>query len=344
MKPLRRVSNPPNPYVSYQIEWVDSPPETNLVVYEEQAKSIVTQNDSPDIPFRYSLNPYRGCFHGCAYCYARPTHQYLDFGAGTDFERKLVVKANAADLLRTTFTGRKWQGDPLIFSGITDCYQPLEASFGLTRRCLEVCAEFRNPVAIVTKGALVRRDIDVLRTLHEEASVFVYFSIAFRDDQMSKAMEPYAPRPRVRFEAMKALHEAGIPVGIALAPVIPGLNDAQIPAVLERGRECGAEAAFMTLLRLPGPVKDVFRERLSLAFPDRAKKVIAQLQETRGGRLNNAAFGARMTGSGERWEAIRWLFDSHCRKLGLNERTRVREVRPNTFRRPENVERQLGLF
>lgn len=338
-KDVKKVSNPPVRYSSTVLEWLDEPPELALEVYEERAKSIITPNKSPDVSFSYSVNPYRGCFHGCAYCYARPTHQYIEFGAGTDFERRLVAKVNAPELLREAFMKQSWRGDTVVFSGITDCYQPLEASYELTRRCLEVCLEFRNPVAIITKGALVRRDLDLLLKLHEEASVEVFHSIAFDDDLLSKKIEPYAPRPSVRFRAMRELSEAGVPVSLALAPVIPALNDKDIPKLLARAKECGARSVFMTLLRLPQEVAGVFEERLREEFPDRAKKVMAQLRDMRGGKLNNSEFTERMKGEGPLWEAIQQLFELQVERLGFN--VDSAEVRESTFRRPS---RQLSLF
>ncbi len=339
---LKHVNNPPNPWSSSSIEWLDEPPPFRLQVFEEQAKSIISSNDSPDIGFRHSINPYRGCFHGCAYCYARPSHQYLDFGAGTDFERKIVAKVNAPKLLRETFERRRWSGDLIVFSGVTDCYQPLEASYRLTRACLELCLEYRNPVAIITKGALIRRDIDILSQLHRAARIQVFCSIAFSDDEVSRAIEPFAPRPSIRFRAMRELAQAGIPVALGLAPVIPGLNDSQIPEILARAKENGARAAFMTLLRLPAEVLPVFTERLERAFPNRSAKVLNQLKAMKGGVLNRSEFGTRMHGDGPQWEAVRWLFKNSCRQLGLNtnEEAAIPPGSP-TFQRPT---KQLNLF
>ncbi len=345
---LKLVANPPNPFNTKHIEWIDcEPPAAKLEVYKERAKSILSTNKSPDLGFKYSINPYRGCFHACAYCYARPTHQYLDYGAGSDFERKLVVKHNAAELLETAFNKPSWQGDLLVFSGVTDCYQPLEASYELTRRCLQVCTRYRNPVSIITKGALVSRDIDVLQGLNEVTHVHVIFSIAFADDTVSKLLEPHAPRPSTRFRAMAALRDAGISVGIATSPMIPGLNESDLPTLLSRAAEHGACSAFMTLLRLPAEVEEVFVARLKEAFPERAKKVLNGIREMKGGVLNRSRFGSRLTGEGSRWEALEWLFRSHCKKLGLEaykeERVCVdqRPDRLNTFRRPVA---QLDLF
>jgi DNA repair photolyase len=337
---LRPVSNPPNRFHAADIEWIDAPPPADLEVYEERAKSILSENDSPDIPFRYSLNPYRGCFHGCAYCYARASHQYLDFGAGTDFERKLVVKVNAPELLEHEFWRPKWSGHCIIFSGNTDCYQPLESHYRLTRRCLEVCARFKNQVALVTKGALVCRDVDVLVELRRNAAVQVTFSVAFSDDDLAQKLEAGAPRPSTRFRAMAELSAAGIPVAVAVAPVIPGLNEQMIPEILERAAASGAESAFMSLVRLPAEVKDVFLERLHEAVPSRERRVLHSIMRQKGGRLNRSEFGERMTGTGPEWQAIEWMLEANCERLGLNQ-VRSQHERPETFERPI---RQLTLF
>ena len=343
---MKLVSNPPSPWARYGTEWLGEPPSAKLEVYEETARSIISENDSPDIGFRFSLNPYRGCFHACAYCYARPTHQYLEYGAGTDFERKLVAKVNAPELLRKAFEKKSWTGETLVFSGVTDCYQPLEATYELTRGCLKVCNEYRNPVSIVTKGALTQRDVELLKALHDRAGVQVHVSLAFSDEKMARLMEPGAPLPSARLRTLKVLSEAGIPVGLALAPVIPGLNDSQIPELIERAKENGATRVFRTLLRLPAEVKPVFIERLEREFPGRAHKVLNAVREMRGGKLYRAEFHQRMTGEGERWKAIASIFDITCRRLGLNakeERDLGREydgVR-NRFERPHKEETGL---
>ncbi len=347
----RRVVNPPNPYHKYSVEWLDTPPVPKLEIYQERAHSILSENKSPDIGFRYSINPYRGCFHGCAYCYARPTHQYLDFGAGTDFERKIVVKLNAPELLYDAFMKPSWAGERIIFSGNTDCYQPLESHYELTRRLLEKCVEFRNPIAVITKGVLIRRDIDVLQELSRHTSVHITMSIAFADDDICRAIEPYTPRPSTRFRAMKELTDAGLSVGIGIAPVISGLTDKDIPTLLSKAVDNGAKTAFMTLLRLPGPVKDIFLKHIQEVMPDRAAKIENGVREMKGGVLNRNEFGQRMHGVGNRWDAVQWLFDSTCDKLGLNQ---LNDASPsdtmspglgergtNTFRRPSL---QLSLF
>jgi DNA repair photolyase len=328
----RPVSNPPNPWSTSSVEWLDGPPDARLEVYEEEATSILSENDSPDLPFRFSLNPYRGCFHACAYCYARRSHPYWGFGAGTDFERKIVVKTNAPEALRAAFLRRSWAGDAVVLSGNTDCYQPLEASYRLTRRCLEACAEFRNPVALITKGTLVRRDADVLATLAREAGASVHLSIPFASDEVARKMEPYVGSPSRRFETLRILSDAGIRTGISLAPTIPGLNDADVPELLLRARDAGARTAFHTMLRLPAEVRPVFEQRLAEAFPDRAKKVMGQVRDARGGRTNDAAFGRRMTGTGPRWRVIADLFETTCRRLGLNADDEA--PAPSRFRRP----------
>jgi DNA repair photolyase len=337
----RPVSNPPNPWETVHAEWLGAPPEASLEIFEEEARSIIAENESPDVGFRFSVNPYRGCFHSCAYCYARPTHQYLGWGAGTDFDRKIVVKVNAAELLRKEMMRRSWQGDTLVFSGVTDCYQPLEAVYGLTRRCLEVCAEFRNPVGIVTKGALIRRDADVLSALARETEVVVYLSIPFADDAMGRMIEPNASLPSQRLETIRLLSHAGIRTGVAIAPVIPGLNDGDIARILIRAREAGATSAFLTLLRLPAEVLPVFEERLAEALPDRASRVWSNLEQTRGGKRNESRFGARMEGIGPRWAAIESLFEIECRRLGFNLPDEEKRARTSKFRRPRS---QATLF
>jgi DNA repair photolyase len=291
-----------------------------LRVHEERAKSILATNDSPDVPFRWSVNPYRGCQHACAYCYARTGHQYLGFGAGTDFDSQIVVKLNAPELLARALARKNWRGEWIAFSGVTDCYQPLEASYGLTRACLEVCLDHKNPVGVITKSALIRRDVELLAKLHERAGVQVHLSIPFADEKQARAIEPFAAAPRTRFETVRALAEAGIPVGVAIAPVIPGLNDPQIPEILESAREAGATSAFLILLRLAAEVRPVFEERLAAAFPDRVNKVLHALEESRAKMRpdRRGDFGARMTGSGPRWSAIKDLFKMHCRRLGLD--------------------------
>lgn len=314
---LRRVQNPPNPFLSTHAEWLGEPPVAELEVYEERAQSILSRNDSPDIPFYWSLNPYRGCQHACAYCYARRTHEYLGFGAGTDFDTRICVKVNAPELLRRELSRPGWKREPITFSGVTDCYQPLEVVYRLTRGCLEVCVERSNPVSIVTKSYLIVRDLDVLAELHRRARVRIYTSVAFADDAVARRIEPGAPPPSRRFDAIRRLTDAGLRVGVMVAPIIPGLNDREIPAVLERAAEAGARSASFTALRLPGSVRPVFLDRLHETMPERGKRVVARLRAMRGGELNDPRFGHRMTAHGPYWESIEQLFQTTAARLGL---------------------------
>jgi len=315
---MRPVANPPNPYLSEYREWLGPPPVARLEVYEEHAASIVAENDSPDVPFRWSVNPYRGCQHGCAYCYARRTHEYLGLGAGTDFETKITVKVNAPELLEQTLAAPRWPRETIAFSGVTDCYQPLEAVYQLTRRCLEACVRRANPVGVVTKSYLVVRDTDVLAELHRRAGAHVAFSIPFADPTVARRLEPHAPPPERQFEALRRLAEAGVPVGLILAPIIPGLNDRDIPALLKQAAACGATTASYTPVRLPGSVKDVFLARLRAEFPDRAARVEARIRALHGGQWNDPRFGWRMRGSGEYWASVQRLFETTATRLGLD--------------------------
>ena len=254
---MRQISNPPNPFESQHRDPLEPAGPVKLTLYEDDSREILSRNDSPDLPFRWSVNPYRGCFHACAYCYARPSHEYWGFGAGTDFESKIVVKKDAPQLLRRALDKPSWDGELIVFSGNTDCYQPLEAEYGLTRACLEVCADYRNPVGIITKGALILRDLDLLLRLHREASLLVYFSIPFASDEVTRKVEPHAPSIVKRFSAMKAVADAGIPTGISVAPIIPGLNEDDIPALLDRAYCAGSRTATYSLLRLSGSLEPV---------------------------------------------------------------------------------------
>jgi len=337
-RPWKRVWNPPNPYLSEFREWIGEPPPLELEVYEDRSRTILSENDSPDLTFRWSVNPYRGCFHGCIYCYARPTHEYLGFGAGTDFDRKILVKRAAPALLEEAFLRPSWTGELVAFSGVTDCYQPLEASYEITRGCLRVCRDFRNPTAIVTRSALVRRDIDLLADLAREASVFVAFTIPFLDEEVARAVEPAAPSIRQRFETMALLAGAGIPVGIGVAPIVPGLNEPDIPGLLARARECGASFAFQILVRLPGSVEPYFFERLAQRFPDRVRRIEHRIREVRGGGITDGRFGDRMVGAGPYWDAIERTWEIWTRKLAFEEEDPP--VRTGTFRRPDRPGRQ----
>jgi DNA repair photolyase len=312
----RTVSNPPNPWERWTLERFE-PELARLTVLEQEARSALSRNESPDIPFRWSLNPYRGCQHACAYCYARPSHELLGFGAGTDFDRTIVVKTNLPELLARELARRSWRREPIAFSGVTDPYQPLEARYGLTRRCLELCLERATPVLVVTKGLLVRRDAELLARIQERAGARVFVSIPWTDPGLCRALEPGAPTPADRFETLRLLSAAGVPTGLALAPLVPRLNEAAVPELLARAREAGARQAFLVLLRLPAEVLPVFRVRLQEALPLRAASVLRALGEMRAGRLQESRFGARMRGSGPRFELVQALFRAQCRRLGL---------------------------
>jgi DNA repair photolyase len=339
---LHVVSNPPNPWHATSVDWVGEPPGTALEVFEDRSRSILAKNESPDVPFTYSINPYRGCYHGCAYCYARPTHQYLDFGAGTDFERKLVTKPAAAALLREAFQKKSWTGEMIAFSGNTDCYQPLEASLHLTRACLEVCLEHRNPVGVITKSTLIERDVDLLVALAREAHCTITISLPFWDAEVARAIEPYVPSPKRRLAVIEALAAAGLWVGVNVAPIIPGLNDHDAPTILAEARRAGARSYGVTMLRLPGPVEQVFEERLRALLPLKAERVLHQIEACRGGRRSDPRFGARMSGSGARWEVIERMIEAHAARLGFERPPRPPS--PSTFRRPTPPSAQGELF
>jgi len=338
---MRYIENPPNPWLTHSVEWLGEPPETKLEIFEETAtRSIISRNNSPDVSFDYSLNCYRGCIHGCTYCFSRPTHEYLGYGAGTDFDRKIIAKVNAPELLRKELLRPSWKGDEIVFSFTSDPYIPLEAHYKLTRRCLEVCAEFQQPVGIITKSALVRRDIDVLVELNRVSRVSVFFTIPFVDRQAALAVEPYAPLPEARFHAMSDVAAAGIKVGIGIAPVIPGLTT-DIPELLKKAKSAGANMAFINMLRLPGSVAPYFEQRLRELLPTKTERVLHRIREAREGKLNSSVFGERMRGKGEYWAATERLFKIHCERLGFNRTNKRVPQGDSTFRRPTA---QASLF
>ena len=290
-------------------------PKTEL--FRDDSKSALSRNDSPDLGFRYSLNPYRGCEHGCIYCYARPTHEYLGFSAGLDFESRILVKERAPELLRRALESPRWKPQVIMLSGVTDPYQPIERRLRITRRCLEVLADFRNPVAIVTKNHLVTRDLDLLLELDRFRACGVYLSITSVSPSLSARMEPRASSPARRLAALRELSEAGIPCGVMAAPIIPGLNDDQIPAILEAAAEAGARRAGYILVRLPHGLRELFASWLGTHFPDRRDRVLNRLREARDGDLNDPRFHYRMKGGGEYAEQIGRLFEIARRRVGL---------------------------
>jgi DNA repair photolyase len=501
------AANPRNRFAASLVEYFDElpGPEVELSVYEDHTKQVLSENDSPDLGFRYSINPYRGCFHGCAYClagdtrilmadgstkplsdvrpgeqvvgtargevgrrfvpslvldhwatarrayrvrldsgesliasgdhrfltprgwryviapgrnhsarlhlqekdtclgpgkgrlkarglfksgprdvessaagsvtvvealgvslplfdiatetgdfvangvvshncYARPTHEYLSFGAGSDFERKIVVKPNVGPLLREAFEKKAWNGELIMLSGNTDCYQPLENEYRLTRSILEVCAEYRNPVHVITKSSLIERDIDLLQRLNVEASIGVSVSIPFWNVETARKIEPFVTTPQRRMKTVERLARAGIAVTVNIAPLILGLGDRDVPSILEAAAAAGAQGATLIALRLPGSVKEVFTERVTAAFPLAAEKVLRRTREMRGGKLYDSRYGARMSGEGEMFQTVERLFHTTCKRLGLNQREGHRSARPSTFRRPTDKHGQLRLF
>jgi DNA repair photolyase len=334
-----------NPVHRWQREHVEyepgEAPEVGLEIYEDHTQEILSTNDSPDLSFRYSINPYRGCAHGCVYCYARPSHEYLGFGSGTDFERRLVIKPRAPELLAAAFEKKSWRGELLVLSGNTDCYQPIEARYELTRRCLEVCRDYRNPVHIITKGTLVERDIDVLTELHAVASVGISVSVTFWDAEVARVIEPYAPTPLRRIQTIARLTAAGLPVIVHVAPVIVGLSDRDMIPILEAAREAGAISALMMPVRLPGSVAELFEARLRQALPLRAERVLSRIREMRGGKLNDPRFGMRQRGEGRYAEALQQTCEASKTRLGFGE---FPEPKTGTFRRKERATPQLKLF
>lgn len=333
--------NPPNRFLSTFVEYDPDHPGVGVEVIWDQSRSIVSRNDSPDVPFTHSVNPYRGCQHACAYCYARPTHEYLGLGAGTDFETRLFAKARAGELLAAAFAAPSWDGSPLALSGVTDPYQPIEAKLGLTRACLQVCLSHRQPVGIVTKGASLLRDLPLLRELHAAAHVEIRLSIPFLDPEIARILEPGAPPPERRFELMAAVADAGLPVGLMAAPIVPGLSDEELPRLLQRAKEAGASSATPILLRLPGSSAEVFEQRLRHGLPLQAERVLHRLRETRGGKLYDPRFEVRGKGEGPYAEAIRALFRKGCERAGLS--MAQAPPPPSTFTRPPARLQQLAL-
>ncbi|RYZ66093.1 MAG: PA0069 family radical SAM protein, partial [Proteobacteria bacterium] len=294
-------------------------PKLQTEYFTDFSKTIVNENKSPDIGFNFSINPYRGCEHGCAYCYARPTHEYLGLSAGFDFESKIFIKKNAAELLKEKLMSKTWVPQTIAMSGVTDCYQPLERKLQITRSCLEVLLQFKNPVGLITKNALVTRDIDLLKQLAELNAVSVWISVTTLDPKLCADLEPRTSRPQARLDAIRKLTDAGIPVGVNIAPVIPGLTDHEMPAILKATSEAGAKWAGFTPVRLPSSVQPVFLDWVERNRPDRASKILTAVKDLRGGNLNDPRFGSRMQGEGPRAEAIANMFQIYSKKYGFNQ-------------------------
>ena len=343
--------SPPCPFARWAVVW-DEPAETvsddepqPRVLTEfflDESKTIISENQSPDVGFRYSLNPYRGCEHGCPYCYARPLHEYLGWSAGLDFETKILVKERAAELFREWLRRPGWVCEPIAFSGATDCYQPAEKRFELTRACLQVALEARQPVTIVTKNALLLRDRDLLNELAARRLVQVSISMTTLDEKQCRQMEPRTSRPEARLRTLNALAEHDIPARVLVAPVIPGLNDSEMAAILKAAREAGARSASYTLLRLPPSVQPVFLEWLQRTFPTRSEKIESLIRQTHNGSLDDARFGYRMRGCGPLAEQIEQAFQVFRRRYGLD--VPLPALDTSQFRPPEKASGQLRLF
>jgi DNA repair photolyase len=313
-------------------------PRRGTLYFHDETKSLITRNNSPDVGFETSLNPYRGCEHGCIYCYARPTHEYLGFSAGLDFESKIMVKTNAAELLRTELESPRWQPQTLVMSGVTDPYQPVERKLRITRGCLEVLAKFRNPVAIITKNRLVTRDVDLLRNLAAHDAVAVNISVTSLDSNLQRVLEPRTSSPQARLDAIRQLRNAGIPTGVMVAPIIPGLTDHEVPNILGACAKAGAQFAAYTIVRLPWAVAPLFEHWLEEHFPERKEKVLGRIRDLRKNRLNNSQWHTRMTGEGIFADQIASMFVVSCRRNRMCARPKLSCA---SFQRST---RQLRLF
>jgi DNA repair photolyase len=292
----------------------------NTTFYKDDSRSIIAKNDSYDLDFNYSFNPYRGCEHGCVYCYARPTHEYLGFSSGIDFETKIAIKENAAELLEHEFKKKSYKPDVIMFSGNTDCYQPVERKLCITRKALQICLNYGNPVSIVTKNSLIERDIDILTKLAKLNLVSVLMSITTLDKKITTTMEPRTSTPERRLKTIEELSKNNIPAGVNLAPVIPGLNDEEIPVILKEVHKRGGVFARHSMIRLPYSVKDIFIEWVLREFPDRSSKILNKIREVHGGKLNENEFGKRYRGEGKLADSINDLFQLSCKKFHLNEK------------------------
>jgi DNA repair photolyase len=323
---------------------VDATPAPATEFIPDASRTIIARNDSPDIPFDASINPYRGCEHGCVYCYARPFHEYLGMSAGLDFETKILVKHDAPALLRQALSSPRWKPTTLTLSGVTDPYQPIERRLRLTRGCLEVMVEFHQPVGIVTKNRLVTRDADLLSELAAYRAAAVFLSVTTLDASLARRLEPRTSPPALRLEALDTLAKAGVPVGVMVAPVIPGLNDHEVPAILAAAAKAGARHAGYTLLRLPYAVAPLFEDWLERHAPGQKEKILGRIRATRDGKLNDPRFGARMRGQGPIAAMIDSVFHAACRREGLNQQRL--QLATEAFRKPEPERsgQQLRLF
>lgn len=342
--------NPPNRFTALRVE-IDEAAEADLdpedvirpspqtQFYDDDSRSILSRNGSPDVPYTYGVNPYRGCEHGCAYCFARPYHEYLGFSSGLDFETKIMVKRRGPELLRAELGKASWQPEPIAFSGATDCYQPAERHFKLTRQCLEVARELRNPVSLITKNRLITRDVDLLADFATWNGVGVLLTMTTLDAELSGQLEPRASRPAARLEAIRQLSAAGVPVGVMIAPIIPGLTDHEMPAIIAAAAQAGARSASMIVLRLPYQLKTLFTDWLQTHVPTKANRILSRVREIRGGELNVTAWRTRMRGEGIHADNIRNLFAVARRRAGLA--PDLPELDATHFRRPGGTQMKL---
>ncbi len=314
-------------------------PHPRTQFFHDATQSILTHYDSPDVGPGWGLNPYRGCEHGCAYCYARSFHDYLGWDSGLDFETKILVKLRAPELLRAELSSSKWKPAPIGFSGITDVYQPAERHFRLTRACLEVLLEFRQPAGIITKNFLVTRDLDLLAQLARFECIGVFVSVTTLDADLASTLEPRAARPEHRLRAIRMLADAGVPVGVNVAPVIPGLTDHELPSILDAAATAGAKRAGYIILRLPWAVKDVFSQWLDTHAPSKKDRVLSRIRDLRGGKLYDADFATRMKGTGIFAKQTARMFEVNARRLGLNRFSF--QTSTAHFRRPSGVQMEL---
>ena len=342
--------NPPNRFdqISFEPddEWEDPDdphPYRQTHYFRDHSRTVIARNESPDVGFNASVNPFRGCANGCIYCFARPSHELLGLSAGLDFETRIFVKEDAPELLRQALASPRWVPEVIGMSGVTDCYQPAERKLRLTRRCLEVLAEFRNPVTVITKNHLVTRDIDLLSGMAAWNGATVNISITSLDEKLQRVMEPRASTPRRRLDAVAKLAKAGVRVRVLAAPMIPGLNDHELASIIKASSEAGARAAAYIPLRLPYVVKELFERWLETNFPERKEKVLHRIRGMRGGKLNDPNFGSRMRGEGEYADQLAALFRAACRKAGLNGED-LPPLSTDHFRRPHDAKGQLGLF
>lgn len=337
------LSNRASRFQPTRVEWDDgiTGPTPVTECRPVEARSIIARNSSPDVPFEQSINPYQGCEHGCIYCYARPTHEYLGYSSGLDFETRILVKEGAPELLRTELSSPRWRPRTLALSGVTDPYQPVEKKLRLTRACLKVLAEFLNPVSLVTKNHLVTRDLEPLKTLAEAQALAVNLSITTLNSRLQRALEPRTSSPARRLKAIETLAKNGIPVTVFIAPVIPGLTEHEIPGILKSARSAGATFTRYQLLRLPRSVKDLFEDWLEKQLPDRKKRVLARIRDTRGGDLNDSQFYRRMSGEGKYAAQIKDLFNASAKQCGLQKATE--SLSTASFRRVSRTD-QLDLF